>query len=240
MRLLWLAANPGLAAWTSFQASTAPTAPPVAVVCNFITGVATGVGAGTCVSALPACDGTTDDTPAYQLFTTWAIGWQNTPHLGQIELFVPAGKTCTILSTGVAAFDGITNFLYSGYGSQLTVAAGAHLGTAATYQDNLHSTRTMAATAGDTTITVNPAAATQPAACNSNSTCAALFTVGKYAFIGGIDLQGAIGFPINQFRFEYVLPTNINSSTGVITPRRHYSFHTRRLGPIIQMALVAE
>ena len=209
--------NPVLAAWTSFQASTAPPASPAAVVCNFVTGVATGVGAGTCVSSLPTCNGTADDTASFQAFTTWAIGWQNTPHTGQIELFVPSGTTCTILNDGIIPLDGITNFLYSGYGSQLTIANGVHLGTSGQYADNMHSTRLVSANAGDTTITVNPASASQPAACNSNSTCTALFTVGKYAMMGGIDLQDAIGFPINPFRFEYVLPTNINSSTGVIT-----------------------
>ena len=222
--LLAVCCNPVLAAWTSFQASNSSAASPPAVVCNFKTGVATGVGAGTCVSGGAACNGSMDDTAAFQLFATWALGWQSTPHVGQIELFIPSGNTCT-LDTPTIPFDGIRNLLVSGYGATLKTQTEGfyHLGSASMVQDSAHSVRLNAANAGDTTITVNPASATQPTAgspvfgCASIAACTALFTVGNIAVITGLDLQSGNGFPPNPFYYEYVTPTNINSSTGVIT-----------------------
>ena len=69
---------------------------PAAVYCNFITGIAVGVGASTCVSPLPACDGSTDDSPSFVAFNTWAKAWQSAPHTGQIALTFNAGKTCLV------------------------------------------------------------------------------------------------------------------------------------------------
>lgn len=202
-----------------------PPSPVPSVVCNFQTGIATGVGAGApCVSMLPTCNGIADDTAAFQSFARWAIrNWQAS-HNGVIELLIPSGLNCT-LTTATVPFNGIRDLLVSGYGATLSsYNSYYHLGAAIMYQDNRHSTRLMAANKGDATIQVNPGSATQPAACNSNATCTALFTVGQYALITGFDLQTGVGFPPNPFYYEYVMPTTINPTTGIITlaaPLKH-------------------
>ena len=213
--------NPVLAAWTSFQASSITAAPP-AVTCNFQTGVATGVGASTCVNPTSTCDGTTDNTAAFAAFANWAINTWQVSHVGQIELFIPSGLTCT-LDTANITFNGVLNLLVSGYGATLKSQVNGyfHLGSAAMFQDSAHSVRLNAANAGDTTITVNPASATQPSptigGCSTIAACTALFTVGNIAIISGFDQQAGIGTPNNPFYFEFITPTNINSSTGAIT-----------------------
>jgi hypothetical protein len=201
---------------------------PAAVICNFQTGVATGNGGGTCVNPLPTCNGNADDTAAFESFANWAINTWQASHSGQIELYIPSGLTC-LLTTATVPFSGIKNLLVMGYGASLgSDNTYYHLGSSGEYQDNMHSTRLMAASAGANTIQVNPSAATQPAACNSNATCTALFTVGQWALITGYDLENGIGYPTNPFYFEYVLPTAINSSTGVITLASplQYSYET--------------
>ena len=214
------------AAWTSFQASNSSAASLPAVVCNFQTGVATGVGASTCVNPTSTCDGTTDNTAAFAAFANWAINTWQVSHSGQIELFIPSGLTCTLDTASILhGFDGVLNLLVSGYGATLKSQTNGyfHLGSKGYIQDSSHSVRLNTANAGDTTITINPSAATQPASgtplfgCGTIAACAGLFTVGNLAIIAGFDLQGGIGTPPNNFYYEYITPTNINTSTGVIT-----------------------
>lgn len=190
-------------------------APTADVVCNFVTGVATGVGAGTCIASPTACDGVTDNTTAFDAFVSWAINtWQIT-HTGLIELFIPSGSNCS-LTTFDVTFSGIKKLLVNGYGAALS-GTYFHLGGSGQYQDGSHSTRIVTTSMGATQTTFNLASTSQPTACNSNATCAALFTVGGWAFISGIDLQTGVGFPSNPFYFQYVQVTNINPSTGVVT-----------------------
>ena len=206
-----------------------------AVVCNFQTGVATGTGSGTCVSSLPTCNGSADDTASFEAFATWAVSTWQASYSGKIQLYIPSGLTCT-LDTASIPFDGILNLQVSGYGASLKTQTNGyyHLGSAVMYQDSAHSVRLNAANAGDTTITVNPASATQPASgsplfgCGTTSACASLFTVGKLAIIAGFDQQTGNGFPYNPFYYEYVTPTNINTSTGVIqlAAPLQYSYET--------------
>lgn len=198
--------------FASFQASTYTA--PADVVCNFITGVATGVGAGTCVTPLPTCNGVTDDTASFDAFALWANGtWQAT-HTGLIELYIPPGA-CS-LTTFAITFDGIKKLRISGYGVTLN-GTYFHLGGSAQWQDGLHSTRILQANAGVTSVIVNPTSLTQPNACNSNATCTALFTVGGWGLVAGFDLQSGSGFPSNPAYFQYVHITSIDSVTGVIT-----------------------
>ena len=117
----------------------------------------------------------------------------------------------------------MANFTLKGYTSTLFSLNGFyHMGAASQYQDFAHSVRLVTANQGDTSITVNPSAATQPVgggACTTIANCTALFTVGKGAFaMCGIDNQTGTGFsPSNCGIYEFVIPTSINSTTGVIT-----------------------
>lgn len=213
--------------------------PPVSVAdvtCNFKTGVATGVGAGTCISSLPACDGVTNDQPAIAAFRDWAINTWQPAHVGLIQLLIPS-STCPIFvyndegqgifggvnqSTGVAS--GIKKVVVSAHGVTMK-GTFAHLAFAGQYQGNNKSVRLATVSAGATSVVLNPSSVSQPAKdfqyntgalCTSVATCAALFTVGGYALIGGVDLQTGQGFPSNFQLYEYVKITAINSLTGVI------------------------
>ena len=194
--------------------TNSPSTPATAVSCNFLTGVATGTGAGTCVGVLPTCDGVTNTQSSFDAFVTWAKSWQTT-NTGLIKLYIPAGTNCS-LSTYEGTFNGIKQLLVSGYGATLS-GNYYHLGGGGQYQDNMHSTRLVTANKGDTSVTVYPGSSSQPAACSALSTCTKLFTVGGWALIAGFDLQGGIGFPSNPAYFQYVHITAINSATGVIS-----------------------
>lgn len=184
------------------------------VSCNFKTGVATGTGSGTCVSPLPTCDGTTDDTASFNAFATWAIGTWQASHSGLIELYISPGS-CS-LTTAAITFNGIKKLRVSAYAVTLN-GTYYHLAGGGQKQDADHSTRLLTVAAGNSAVTVNPASSSQPSACNSNATCTALFSVGGWALVAGFDLQSGIGFPSNPAYFQYVRITGINSSTGVIT-----------------------
>lgn len=188
-----------------------------AVVCNFATGIATGVGAGTCIASPSACDGATDNTAAFLAFTTWATGtWQAT-HTGKIELRLPAA-TCKLVNPGSVQFAGIADLLVSGYGSTL-IGDFPHIGVSnGVWADLTHSVRVATVSAGASSVTVTPSATTQPSTgCASVAACVALFPVGSWAYIGMGDLQAGTGFPNNQAVFEFVQILTANSGTGVIT-----------------------
>lgn len=189
--------------------------PPAAVSCNFVTGVATGIGAGTCVSVLPTCDGATNTEASFTAFNTWATTtWQGS-HTGLIELYIPPGTNCSLTTFNVT-MSGIKKLRVSGYGATLS-GAYFHIGGDGQYQDDLHSTRLLTASVGATSVTVNPTAMSQPAACSTIAGCTGLFSVGGWALIAGFDLQSGTGFPSNPAYFQYVHITAINSSTGIIS-----------------------
>jgi hypothetical protein len=198
-----------------------PTA-PAAVSCNFQTGIAIGVGAGTCIASPTVCDGVTDNTASFAAFVTWAITWQAT-HSGQVQLFIPPGRTCYIHDTGTQFLNGIKNLLIVGYGVTLNGPYN-HVGLSAMFFDKQHSVRTAAITAGDSFVIINPSAATQEStgcqtigAGTAVANCAALFTAGNWVAVGGIDLQTGDGFPPNQAFAQYAQITGVNSITGVIS-----------------------
>ncbi len=189
---------------------------PPAVVCNFLTGVATGVGAGTCIASPAICDGMADDTAAFNAFAGWAKGTWQASHKGRIELFIPPASHCQLTTTDVT-FDGITELLVVGYGATL---AGNyyHLAEYGMYQDRAHSVRLVSVAEGATAVTINPTSPTQPGdGCQTISACAALFSSGQWAFIAGVDLQNGVGFPINAGVFEYVQVTGVDATTGGVT-----------------------
>ena len=204
----------------------------VATVCDFRTGIAYGVGASTCVSPLPTCDGVTEDTPSFDAFNAWGTTFA-AAHAVRLELFLPPNSTCTLNSFG-ADFANLNNFVLKGYGSGLFASeySGYHMANTGMFQNTSHSVRLLSANVGDTSITMFPSSPSQPSmggACTSFSTCGALFTVGKGALITGMDMQTGTGFPPNHGVFEYIFPKSINTTTGVITlasPLQHQYLST--------------
>ena len=204
----------GLPAFARGHGQAAP-----AVVCNLITGISVGVGATQCVTTpnLPACNGGASgaDDAAFTDFNSWAVSWQGS-HTGLIGLAINAGKNCSVDNNIPPVLINIKNVVVSAYGATLS-GDYHHLGQVGQLQDDQHSTRLFTAHAGDTSITVNPSSASQPAGCSTNVTCTGLFSVNGWAMIAGFDSQTGIGFPSNPAFFQYIQITAINSSTGVIT-----------------------
>ena len=199
--------------------------PQSAAVCNFVTGTFIGVGGpGTCIASPTACDGVTDNTAAFQAFVSWVASWDST-HTGQVQLYIPPGRTCSLADTGdglLEAAGANANIFIVGYGVTL-IGGYFHLGTHGWYFDQQHSVRTAAINVGDRSITINPSAPTQQStgcqtigAGTAIANCAALFTVGQWLAVAGIDLQNGSGFPPNQAFAQYAKITSVNTVTGVI------------------------
>src|SRR5208337_875169 len=87
---LLLSACISLASAQTFSLFEVASTSSAAVVCNAMTGVATGVGSGTCMSTPATCDGVTDDAPAFKTFNTWAVSTWQGAYTGQIELVLPS------------------------------------------------------------------------------------------------------------------------------------------------------
>ena len=78
------------------------------------------------------------------------------------------------------------------------------LGGVGQINDNAHSVRVATVSAGAISVTL------------LNASKASLFTVGNWALITGLDMQG-YGYPTNPAFFEYVQITVVNPTTGQIT-----------------------
>jgi hypothetical protein len=156
------------------------------------------------------CNGNGNDNAAFTAFTTWAVNWQNSGNSGLIELDIPSGSVCEFSSTGSGNWlaRGIKQLKVVGYGATLSdnngTGNGFFLGGNGQFNDNVHSARTATVSAGASSVTLPTHSDTS------------LFTVGQYALMTGLDLQG-FGYPSNPRFFEYVLVTGINPSTGVVT-----------------------
>lgn len=190
------------------------TFPPPAVSCNITTGVATGVGAGTCNTTLAVCDGANDDTTAFASFNTWAVAWQGS-HSGLIDLFIPSGKTCTVASSGPQPNKNLLKVRWDGVGATLLItptggfsAGGDGICHSGIAQASGCSARLQTVSAGSSTVTLTSG--------SLGSGYASRFTVGGWVMVGGIDLQGA-GYPPNNHYFEFAKVTNVNAGTGAIT-----------------------
>jgi hypothetical protein len=157
------------------------------VSCNFITGVATGTGAETCVHPTGVCNGIKDDTTAFNAFNSWARRWQ-ARNTGLIELVLPTGSNCR-LNTHGTPFAGIKRLRVIGYGAILG-GNYFHLAGLGQFNDNRHSARFQTADAGSLFVTL------------TNSSQTSLFTVGQYVQVTGFDLQG-YGYPTNPHWWEY-------------------------------------
>lgn len=101
-------------------------------------------------------------------------------------------NTATLNAYGVWLVDG-----NSGYSFMLGQSSSLRL-------DNLHSARIATANAGVSSITLLDPSKTS------------LFTVGQWAVVTSLDMQGE-GYPPNPAFWDFVLPTAIDSMTGVIT-----------------------
>jgi peptidoglycan hydrolase-like protein with peptidoglycan-binding domain len=157
------------------------------------------------------CDGVADDAPAFIAFDTWALQWQRT-NMGLVELDIPSGSKCNVKSYTWLT-KGIKKVIVKGYGATLSDnngAGGFWFGGEGQYQDNLHQARVNTVAAGANSVILK------------DRTQGSLFTVGNWAFIAGLDLQGSwnaggYGYPSNAHFFEYVEITSVNSATGQIT-----------------------
>src|ERR1700720_1233522 len=192
--------------------------------CYFDTGTVSGLGAGLapCVSPLPTCDGSTDDTASQNSAITWIKSTQTT-FPGKIALVWPNGKNCKVLQSGLVEFAGIKDFLFWGYGSTISGDV-PHFATGnGVWADAAHTVRINTVQAGSTSVTINPSLPTQPPAaapsngCATVAACAALFNVGDWAYVFEGDLQAGGGFPINPTQSQFVKITSVNASTGVVT-----------------------
>jgi hypothetical protein len=112
---------------------------------------------------------------------------------------------------------GIKNIALVGYGAKITGPYG-QMGFYGIWQDRQHSVRTMAVTAGDTSVTINPSATTQPingcqyGAGDPIAACLTIFSVGQTVALMGGDLQFGSGFPQNPYFFQYLKITAIDSN----------------------------
>jgi hypothetical protein len=153
------------------------------------------------------CNGVADDNAAFVAFNTWALNWQQT-NSGMIELYIPPGSTAVVRAGAGRAFAvGIKQLLVVGDGATITdggTGEGFFLGSNAVIQDNAHSARTATVAAGASAVTLLTPGETS------------LFTVGNWALMAGLDMQGN-GYPPNPAFFDYVQVAGVNSGTGVVT-----------------------
>src|SRR5215813_7746842 len=149
-------------------------------------------------------DGKTDANPAFTAFNTW--GRQQTL---PVRLILPAGeyafvgpgsgnwiarriKKLTVVGDGATLSDG------NGTGN------GFFLGGGGVWESGLHSARVETVAAGaDSVKLLDPSKA-------------AIYTVGSWAMMAGLDMIG-YGYPPNPAFFEYVQITAIDAVNGIVT-----------------------
>jgi hypothetical protein len=149
-------------------------------------------------------DGTSDCRPAFLAFRSAAQGLD-------AALTVPAHTYKFLFNAGPVSdayiFEGIKSLVLSGSGATLSnggvAGGGFELGSRGLFNDNIHHGRIAAARAAD----------------------ASRFTVGNYALIAAIDLQGA-GYPLNPYIFEYVKISGISGAVISFTPSLINSYGT--------------
>lgn len=204
-------------------------APAADVTCMFTTGNCTGTGGGSSLFTAATCNGSVDDTPAFDSFLNWANNTWQPSHTGLIELVIPAGKNCSpqtntavlppLQGSGAWITYGVKQLRITGSGATLTTAGVVyelgsggicHRGIADT---NGCSARINTVSAGSQSVTLTSG--------SFGSGYISRFTVGQYAVITGYDLQGGPpqggGYPPNPHYFDYVKITAVNIGTGAIT-----------------------
>ena len=153
------------------------------------------------------CDGKADDTRAFAAFNKWARA-----QTLQVQLTIPAGSKCEILSaSGGWWAEGIPNLLV------LDTEPRCRITIAKPYRSSL--------AAADNTTTICTRRELATVRCRLimrhllTPSQTALYSVGNYALITGFDLQGSwqghgYGYPTNPHYFEYVLVSSINAALG--------------------------
>jgi hypothetical protein len=212
------------------------------VICDLTTGVATGVGAGTCVAHPATCNGTADDAQAFADFMTWAnLTWQ-AAHTGLVELFIPSGKTCmlkTDVSLTASSFDpgcatpatygfncswvsgrfskGIRKFLLNFTGSSVNADGVTVFFFLAAGDGVCHHGIGDANGCSARTATASTGATSVTLL---NTSLCSRFTVGNYVIMSGYDVQGqfsatsAFGYPPNPAFYDYAVVTSTASCAG--------------------------
>lgn len=168
-----------------------------------------------------ATDGTTDVSAAFNSFYSAVQTWQAT-HTGLVVLQIPVGNFRFQNSTGssksfvsntphllLIGQDRATSILAAGATDQGYFLGNGLLGHI--HFDNTHSARINTVVAGATSVTLVTVGD------------AALFTVGKWILIAGIDLQG-FGDPPNPGFFEWKKITGISSGTISFAEPLEYSY----------------
>jgi hypothetical protein len=167
-----------------------------------------------------ACSGS-DDVATFAAFNAAALAWQATPNTGLVQLTLPSSGTCKFISGAQqsAWTQGIKQLRVVMNGATLSdggVGPGFFLGGGGMYNDNIYSTPIATVSKGATSVTLT---ACPGAGCTA---ALALFTVGQWALITGIDEQPG-GFPSNPAFWNFVL-VSAKTATDVqfaTTPLTH-------------------
>lgn len=161
------------------------------------------------------CNGSGDDSSAFIAARSFGLTWQMT-NVGLYTLVVPPGSVCMFPGTLTYIGLGLKNFLVSGYGASFSDAGmgnGYEFGGIGVFQDGSHSARLATVSSGASSVTLlTPAQAS-------------LFTVGTYALIAGIDMQG-YGFPPNPYFHEYVYIQSIVGAVITFSAPLQYSYES--------------
>lgn len=215
-----LFAATSLANFAIFQVGGTPVVPP-AVVCNAVTGVATGVGAGTCMTTPATCNGVADDAAAFATFNNWAVNTWQASHSGLIEWDFPHGSTCIL--AGIGNCSNGSSCPGTGIKQLLVVGLGfSGNGDGATWSDNGGRGFFLGAFHGvcQKGLSEPDGCSARIATVSAGASCVTLldptllgrFSVGNPISVTGVDGQGE-GFPPNPYYHEY--PGNITSVNGV-------------------------
>lgn len=149
------------------------------------------------------------------------------------KLIIPTGRQCQFLSSGIVTggqgnqfVDGAQNLVVYGYGAKISSpfhdAAFFYLGAIGTLCHN------GITDAGGCTARVNSASKGATSVTLTAASLAAGYasrvTVGNYMIVTGFDTQGVwkpsgggFGYPPNLYYYDYVIVTNINAGTGVVS-----------------------
>lgn len=215
------------------------------VICDLTTGVATGVGAGTCVAHPATCDGVANDAQAFADFLTWAnLTWQAS-YSGLVELYIPPGKSCSLQTTinltatnfepgcasGTYPFPcqwssgnwskGIKKFLMNFTGSSVTASGSAIITLAAgdgVCHNGVNTTKGCSARTATASIAATSITLLDTSQCSR-------FAAGDWVVMTGFAVQAlysaasSFGYPPNFAFYDYakVVSTASCAGSGVIT-----------------------
>ena len=156
---------------------------------------------GTCATGYNAtCNGVADDTAALTAFQTARIALN--PALA--VLYVPPGSKCVIPATSFVYTTNdaaIANTVVWAYGATFITSGGMRVGGSSFSEDSTHEAFIVSANAGDTSVTLITAGD------------AAIFSIGDWIAVTGLELEACCGFPPNFQRFEFHQITSITGTT---------------------------